>query len=496
MGIIRKQTVSGSFFSYAGVILGFVNLAILMPEIFSPDQIGLPALIISVSIIASQIGSLGFNGVTIRLFPYFRNYENNHNGFLGLTILVQSIGLIIVVCGMIFFIPHLIERNSDDLEILSNFAFLIIPVLIFQLYFVLFDSFCRVLYNAAIGIILKEFVLRILNLIIILLFWFEIVTFKQYMFLYVISYAVPAIVLIVYLISKNEIKFNLNLGFIKKPFRKELITVSFYGIIAGLSGIAVISIDRYMINDIMNLSSVGIYSVAFAFGTLILIPGRAMAKIAAPLIADMWKEGEIGKIKEVYTKSSINQFLGGLALLLIIWINIDDILALLRPDYLDGKFVILFIALANLITAISGISTQVLSTSGSFRYHTWFMLMMIVLIVVSNLIFIPMWGITGAAVATFVSTLIYSFARILFLGINYKMYPFRLSHLVSVAIVVFVYFTVRFLNLELLPLYNIILKASISGTLFLLLVYLLRCSPDFNDTLKDLIGRFLKRDRS
>ncbi len=55
---------------------------------------------------------------------------------------------------------------------------------------------------------------------------------------------------------------------------------------------------------------------------------------------------------------------------------------------------------------------------------------------------------------------------------------------------------VRVLNLDLLPLYNIIIKASISGTLFLLLVYLFRCSPDFNDTIKDLIGRSSKRDRS
>jgi len=496
MGIIRRQTVSGSFFSYAGVILGFINLAVLSPKIFQTDQIGLPALIISVSVIAAQIGSLGFNGVTIRLFPYFRDYKNKHNGFLGLTVLVQTLGLIVVIAGMMFFIPSLIERNSEDLSILSDFAFLIIPVLVFQLYFVLFDSFSRVLYNAAIGIVLKEFVVRLLNLAIIILFWFDIISFRWYMYLYVISYGIPAFGLIIYLISKKEFSLRLKFKFPDPAFKKEVFNVSLFSIIAGLSGIAVMNIDRYMINDILNLSSVGVYTVAFAFGTLILIPGRAMAKIAAPIVADFWKAGDRDKIREVYSKSSINQFLGGLVLLLLLWINIDDILQLLKPEYAEGKYVILFIALANLVTALSGISAQILSTSDSFRYHTWFMLIMIVLIVITNLIFIPLWGITGAAVATFVSTLIYSMVRVLFLGLRYMMHPFRWAHISSVLITLIIYYFASILNTGLEPLLNILIKSVICGSLFLVLVYILRCSPDFNDTIKELIGNFVKRDRS
>ena len=130
MGIIRKQTLSGSIYSYAGVLVGFINLAVLSPIVFSTEQIGLPALIISISVIASQLGSLGFNNVTIRLFPYFREKESSHNGFLGLNFMVQSIGLILVIFGMLFFIPVIIERNSEDISMLGEFAYLCIPIIV------------------------------------------------------------------------------------------------------------------------------------------------------------------------------------------------------------------------------------------------------------------------------------------------------------------------------------------------------------------------------
>jgi len=145
MGIIRKQTVSGSFFSYAGVVLGFINLAVLSPLIFSTEQIGLPVLIVAIAVIASQIGSLGFNSVTIRLFPYFRNRDNNHGGFLGLAVFIQSSGLILVLVSMVFFIPYLVEKNSEDISFLGEYAYLIVPVIIFHHFYVLFDTYCRVL---------------------------------------------------------------------------------------------------------------------------------------------------------------------------------------------------------------------------------------------------------------------------------------------------------------------------------------------------------------
>ena len=496
MGVIRKQTVSGSFFSYIGVILGFLNLAIISPLIFTTEQIGLPALIIAISVIASQLGSLGFNNVAIRLFPHFRNYQNHHNGFLGLSIIIQSAGLFLVLFAMVFFIPHLIERNSDDISILGEYAYLIIPIIIFQLFFVLFDSFCGVLLNASIGIFLKEFVVRVLNLIIILLFYFGLISFRYYMYLYVLSYGVPAIVLMIYLIVKGEFIIKIDFSFVTRNLRKEIIDVSIYGIMAGLSGLAVSNIDTYFINDYLNLSSVGIYSIAFAFGTLILIPGRAMSKIAAPVIAEFWKEKNQGKILEIYRKSSINQFIGGIAIFMFIWINIDDIINFLPDKYSGGKMVVFFISLANLMTVLSGVSSQVLNTSKSYRYHSYFMFILIVMVIITNMIFIPLWGITGASIATFFSTLVFILIRIVFLYIKFGMHPFELAHGTSLMAGIFLYLAVSAIPFSFPLIINIFVRIALSGSIFLILIYFLRCSADINNEINNIVRRFLRKGRN
>jgi len=59
MGIIQRQSIKGSIYSYIGAFLGFVNLAILAPKIFTTDQIGLTQVLVSLATIFAQLGTLG-----------------------------------------------------------------------------------------------------------------------------------------------------------------------------------------------------------------------------------------------------------------------------------------------------------------------------------------------------------------------------------------------------------------------------------------------------
>ena len=47
--------------------------------------------------------------------------------------------------------------------------------------------------------------------------------------------------------------------------------------------------------------------------------------------------------------------------------------------------------------------------------------------------FIPLWGITGAAVASLSSTILFNFARIIFIYVKFKMLPFNINFLIIVA---------------------------------------------------------------
>jgi O-antigen/teichoic acid export membrane protein len=489
VGIIIKQTIRGSIWSYLGVGLGFLNLAIISPKVFSTEQIGLTQILVAMAVILSQFASLGFNNVTTRLFPYFRNEKNGHNGFLFLSLSVALFGFILVLISLKFILRYIIEDNLEKSPLLSEYAYYLIPLIFFYLLFTVFDNYNRVLFDAVLGTFLKEFLVRLLNLGAILLFYFDIIEFDLFIFLYVFVMAVPMVYLLIHLISKKRFNLRPQLRFLSPDLKKQILDLCIFGIIIGLSGYALANIDKYMINEFIDLGAVGIYSIAFYFGTLILIPTRSLNKIAVPIIAESWKNKDLNNIKDIYYKSSINQFVFGLLLFVGIWVNIDNIFRLLPEEYSFGRWVILYIGIANVITSLSGSSIYILATSAFYRFQSYFMILLILLVVITNLIFIPLYGITGAALASLISTLIYVSVRMFFLHKKFNMWPMKRNHLLAILVA-----SLAFIISSLLPyLENLWVDLFVRSTILLISYSLLTLALNISEELTLTIKNYSEK---
>ena len=81
MGIIEKQATKNLIYSYLGAGLGFITI-LWSAHLLTPAQNGVTKLLVSYSMLFAQFANLGFTSVTIRLFPYFRNKDKGHHGFL------------------------------------------------------------------------------------------------------------------------------------------------------------------------------------------------------------------------------------------------------------------------------------------------------------------------------------------------------------------------------------------------------------------------------
>ena len=99
MGIIEKQATQNALYSYLGAILGFISVLWLSHSL-STDENGLIRILISISTLLAQFSSLGFSAVTTRLFPYFRNKDKGHHGFLFYAIIVSLVGFLL--CWIVF----------------------------------------------------------------------------------------------------------------------------------------------------------------------------------------------------------------------------------------------------------------------------------------------------------------------------------------------------------------------------------------------------------
>lgn len=205
MGIIIKQSIKGSIWSYAGILVGFVTTSYLFPKYLSTDVIGLFSILLAFSILFAQFSALGLHGVTSRLFPYFRNKEKGHNGFLLLAFMVMTFGFILFFIAFIFFKPLIVENNIEKSKLFAEYVDLVLPLTFFTLLFVQLDMVNKVLYDAVLGAFLQEFLQRVLIFLITILFILEIFDLHQLVMAYASVVCLKGLLMFVYLLAKVKL---------------------------------------------------------------------------------------------------------------------------------------------------------------------------------------------------------------------------------------------------------------------------------------------------
>jgi O-antigen/teichoic acid export membrane protein len=246
-----------------------------------------------------------------------------------------------------------------------------------------------------------------------------------------------------------------------------------------------------MIEKYLTLAATGIYTIAYFFGTLIRLPGKSVSKISSVFVADAWKNDDQKKICEIYNESTINQMIIGVLLLIGVWGNIHNILDILPNAYSAGKFVILLIGLSSFVDMTVGVSKAILANSPSYKMNGYLMVFFLGLIILSNLIFIPLFGITGAALATLLSNIVFHFIKWLFLHHKYQLQPYGIKHIKIIGIA-----GVSYLLSTIIPedqfglVVDVIIRSFVIAIVFIGLIYFSNVSERLKHKIKHYFSIF------
>ena len=156
------------------------------------------------------------------------------------------------------------------------------------------------------------------------------------------------------------------------------------------------------------------------------------------------------------------------------------------PEYTEGKYIVFYLGLESLANIAVGMNQIILSTSPLYKCQTLFVIILSISVVVSNAIFIPKYGITGAAIATLIATLIVNISKCLFVYLKLKTHPFSLKTIVLVLIIITTYF-VQYIIPKMHFLIDITIRSLILSVFFLGLCYALKVSDDLNRQIKKVL---------
>ncbi|WKN31469.1 oligosaccharide flippase family protein [Porifericola rhodea] len=496
MGIIQRQTLKSTIYIYIGVLIGFVTSALVYPKYLTESQIGVIGLLVSWSSVFAQAATLGFGGATIKFFPYFRDKEKQHHGFFFLLVMVVLSGYLLFLA--IFFIikPWMIEDAGVD-SLFAKHIYLIIPFTLFSLLFVILDIYNRALYNATTGSLLNETISRLFVLVLVFLFIWDIYQFDDYLNWYVISRGVLVLLLLLFLYWKGELSLRPDFSLLTKERRQGMLSLSLFSLVTGFGTLAIIRIDSIMINSFYSDAEVGVYLTTFYFGTLVLLPSRALRGIAPTMIADAFKHNNLKVVASIYTQSTITQLVAGCFFFLGIWINIDNVFEILPESYEAGKYVILYVGLMNIVKMAGGVNDVIIGYSEYYRTNTYIMLAWVALLILSNYWLLPIMGISGAALASLLSVIIVNIARYFFLYAKFGFQPYKWAHLFILIIALVTYGLVILVPPAQHFILDILIKGVLVTIIFTSAIYFSNTDPQINkliegylDKAKALINRY------
>ena len=203
----------------------------------------------------------------------------------------------------------------------------------------------------------------------------------------------------------------------KKVFR-EMFSYSwpfiFYGVVVSIF----YWIDSFMIGILRTIDDVGFYNVAVPIASLLLLPLDLFRQLFSPLVTKEYSKGNMETVKQLSQQVGkwIFMMSAPFFVLLILFpgtfINI-----LFGAEYLVAENALRFLAAGVLFSAIFGISEDLISMKGKSKLILINVSVTAIINIILNLIFIPLYGITGAGFATMISMII---LNLLFVFQSYK----------------------------------------------------------------------------
>jgi O-antigen/teichoic acid export membrane protein len=492
MGIVFRQSALTSIISYAGVAIGYLNLLYLYPKMLEPDQIGLLRIVQDSAILLAPFATIGMVHSVLRFFPQYAKSESNAKSFVGLIVILSLVGYGAFLLIFTLFEGSIMGFFKDNAYAVVDYKNLVLQLTLILVLLSIFEQFAKASFAIALPSFLREVLLRLLQSLIVILYFYSILTFDQLVVTSVIVYVVCLAILLYFLYRRKfGISFRNLLSFPVKPILS-------YGLISFVSASAMILVgkmDSIMVTGFLGLSAVAVYTTTYYMATVIEVPKRAITLTTTVLMARAFEDNNHKQIQSLYYKASINQLIVGGLLMIGVWANLDNIFDMMPKGefYRTGSIVVVWVGIGKLIDMGFGPSSEVIGLSKYYWFNLVCITILAVLVIGTNYLFIPEYGIVGAAYGSVVALGLFNLVKYIFVWVKLKMQPFS----IQTAKVCCIIAAVVLLNLVLPDLDNALLdltyRSFIITIAYTALIVLSQSSEDINKVLKKAVHEVLAR---
>lgn len=437
MGVVIKETIKGSVFQYLGILLGGLNVAILFPKLLGDSNWGTLSIIVSTVTIFAQLSSLGAGPIVLKYFPSYSKNEKQ-KGFVSYTLRLTLYGVLlfsgILILSKSYFLTDLVQNNTLN----AGFLSLILGILFFTTLFNLVNSFIVINLKSGFSFFLKEFLIRFLQTIVVLVYALFDLSLEFFLLLFMLSYLLATTVGFLHLIKHRFITLEDCFEKSHNINKKEYFTYGLYTIVSGFGATFVGNIDVIMLGMLAINGEIlaGKYKTAVYLTALISIPLRPLFQIMYSLISNWWKDNKFTDIERMYKQSTKIGLLISGSLLIFLLINISWLSTFLFTNLTDAFYIILFCGIGQLVSAATGVNGTLISLSTYYKFTAYSVFTLALINLLLNYWLIPIYQAEGAAIATGLSLTLFNLSKMIYVKMKLKMSVFTTDFFVLLLLLI------------------------------------------------------------
>lgn len=381
----------------------------ILTKILGPEEYGIWSLIKTTLVILTPIVVLGLDTAVMRFIPGAQKKELIREGFISSEVAIIFFSF--VVSAACFFLSKplsLFLLGSEKWEYCVRLlAALLFVFSIDRMGLVFLRSVGRIKLHSALMTIGSLF--EIGMVIYVVLSGAGIVG---------ALIAILAVKLLFALITHGFIYISIGVSRIKFAVIKQYARFGFPIVVAMFFYMLVNYADRYLINYFLDAAQVGIYSVGYAVGSLVIIATTPFEYVLYPKLVSYWNNNELSRMKTYAKKTLMVSMAMGAAMCLFITVFSKKIIIIVSTQAFEAAApVIPYIGFGFFIFGIGIIGERIITLLNKTRLIMHIYGLLAVINILLNIILIPKIGIQGAALATFITFFLYS---VIMLSISYK----------------------------------------------------------------------------
>ena len=484
MGVVLKQSIQNTVVTYLGFLFGAINTLFLYTKILPDRYYGLVTFILASGAILMPLMAFGVHNTLVKFYSNHKEVEKD--GFFTLMLLIPLLGILpVALVGLIWYEP-IGDWVSQVNPMVKDYLWYVFFVGLAMAYFEVFYSWCRVYLKSVFGNFMKEVFARVGVSILLILFYFDVITLDIFFKCLVGLYLLRTVIIKIYAFTLRTPK----LDFKFPVYTKEILSYSFLIILGGSAALILLEIDKVMLNQFISIENVAYYGVSVYIATVIIVPSRAMHQITYPLTAELLNLGDTAALDKLYKKSSLTLFIASGILFVLIILNLNDLYLMLPENYRNGFTIVFLIGLAKVMDSILGNINSILYNSDYYKTVLVFGVCLAALTILLNYLLIPKLGLEGAALASFVSIFIFNLVKVVFVKIKFGMLPFTSATFKVFATLVLLAVLFDLLQFQFHPIINIGLKSLLVMVMYVGILYRFNISEDVTG----FLSKWLKKN--